>query len=621
MGEQFIDLFTAGAYALCARVFAALAAPSLAWLFYLLATIGLVFALVESAVEQRPGLWLRHLAAVSVSAVLTLVPQSIDLLELTYAAPGRVEQLFGTRVGAAPQITYWIERLGATAAASLRSLMHRQPALTVPGVAAQVADIASDPAILNDPQVKSNLEIWRRRVVPQILRDHPDLADQLQSADLTDALLNPAPGVADLVGARYADRAQAVRAALAGASIDLKATVQAQSALINQIAQDAGAAPWDVGYGPDASTSIRFAQHTPPISARPTITSAAYDDALQRAGALSNLLRTQLPQADQALTVASADQLYDDLGRSILYAAGVSIARDRAAQATIGSLCQRAGDTVCRSAMAPLIEASARLRVTEPDPYNQPGWTTLLQQPVTTLLLTITSLLLGTLSSLVVSVLPFALGIAKSMAIVVSMIGAWLLLWPGRAHVALSWMFGPISFVSLWSVLFNFWADLEPGLAQIASTVGDADHGSWSAGRAMSIAISLGYLGLPSLALGIIYGESGRALYHASARLETALLMAWHTRGSIAAFGRRWLVNSPMARRWNQRAYRAVGLGALRPARNSGAGARTSAARSGGTSARVPNGRIGVPQAPEPASAPDPGPPPAKRTRRPKAPP
>jgi hypothetical protein len=98
----------------------------------------------------------------------------------------------------------------------------------------------------------------------------------------------------------------------------------------------------------------------------------------------------------------------------------------------------------------------------------------------------------------------------------------------------------------------------------IATAVANSDEGSFSASRLMSIAIALGYMGLPSLALGVVYGESGRALYHASARLETALLMAWHTRGSIVAFGRRWLVNSPMVRRWNQRAYRAVGMGSLR---------------------------------------------------------
>ncbi len=44
MGEQFVDLFTAGAYALVGRIDAALASPSLAWLFYLLAAAGLIAA-------------------------------------------------------------------------------------------------------------------------------------------------------------------------------------------------------------------------------------------------------------------------------------------------------------------------------------------------------------------------------------------------------------------------------------------------------------------------------------------------------------------------------------------------------------------------------------------------
>jgi hypothetical protein len=206
--------------------------------------------------------------------------------------------------------------------------------------------------------------------------------------------------------------------------------------------------------------------------------------------------------------------------------------------------------------------------------------------------------MIGALSSLVVSVLPFALGVAKAIAIVVSMIGLWMLLWPGRARIAISWMVGPIAFVSLWSVLFNIWADIETWLSSIAALVGDAEHGSWSATRIMSIAISLGYLGLPSLALGVIYGESGRALYRASGRLENALMMAWHARHAMVAFGRRWLTASPLARRWNQRTYQAVGLGSLRSSR--AAGARTGAAKS----SRRGSGGAAPPKTPPAGAAP-----------------
>lgn len=568
MGEQYVDLFTAGAYALAGRLYAAVADASLAWVFYLLATAGMAFAIVQSALQRRPDLWLRHLAAVGLAAVLTLVPQRVELGDLTYGAPGQIEALFGTHTGAAPHLTYWIERLGATAAGALRSLTHRPAYLVVPGAAAQVADIVADPASLNDPQLKANLALWRRRVVPQILEENPALAQQVRAAGLESALQNPRPDAAVFVGAAAAADARAVRGLLAGSGLSLGGIVRSQSALLNQVADDAGADPWSAGATGDAA-SLRLVQ-APPASV-PRARSAAtpaFDDALLRADSLVRDLHDQLPSADAgaAVTVGGVDALYDLIGRSILYSAGSTLARDDAARAAIGSLCQRSGDTLCRGAMAPLIGASTHLRVAEADRYNTRSWTTWLQQPIATTLLTITALLLSTLASLVVAVLPFALGVAKSMAILISLIGAWLLLWPGRARVALSWMVGPISFVSLWSVLFDLWSDLEPALTQIAWVIGAADDSSYSARRLMSIAISLGYMGLPSLALGVVYGESGRALYHASARLETALQMAWHTRGSIAAFARRWVVNSPLVRRWNQRAYRAVGMGALRRA-------------------------------------------------------
>ena len=569
MGEQFIDLFTAGAYALVARMYLALASPSLSWLFLVLAAGGILFSLMESAFEQRPDLWLRHLIAVALGAVLTLMPQQVDLTALTYGAPGRIEAIFGTHSGAAPHLTYWIERLGSAAAVSLRSLTHQQAVFTVPGVAAQVDEIASDPATVNDAQLKANLEIWRRRVLPQILQAYPDFADRIRAAQLDSALRNPTPDAPAIVGPGAAAKSRAVQAALADANIDLPTMLKLEAPMLNEIASNAGATPWRIGTQGDDASDIRFSQRTSAAN-RSDETGNAFGDALRHADMLVDELDAQLPQSNNVVGVRAADQLYDLLGRSILYNAGVSISHSQALRGAIGSLCQRSGDGDCRLALSPVVVAASRLRVPDADRYNTGGWTTRVEQPITTTLLTITSSVLLTLSSLVVSVLPFALGVAKAMAIVISVLGAWLLLWPGRARIALSWMLGPISFVTLWTVFFNIWADIEPALSQIGSVAGDAENGSWSAGRAMSIAISLGYLGLPSLALGVIYGESGRALYHASARLETALMLAWHTRGTIASFGRRWLVNSPLARRWNQRAYRAVGLGTLRPPRSPG---------------------------------------------------
>jgi hypothetical protein len=77
-------------------------------------------------------------------------------------------------------------------------------------------------------------------------------------------------------------------------------------------------------------------------------------------------------------------------------------------------------------------------------------------------------------------------------------------------------------------------------------------------------------------AVRMLSGNALRALNHAGTRLETTLLMAWRTRRTIISFGRRWLTNSPLARRWNQRLYRGVGLGALRSARPPAPRARRS---------------------------------------------
>ena len=606
MGEQFVDLFTAGAYALVGRIDAALANPSLAWLFYLLAAAGLIAAMLQSAIAGQPIIWLRHLACLALASVLTLMPQRVDLTTLDYGAPGEVERLFGTRTGAAPHLTYWIERLGANATVNLRALTHQGPTFVVPGVAAQVDAITHDAALLDEPQLKANEIIWRQDLVPQILHDDPALAQRIAAGGLLPALLAPAPDAPQLIGTRPAAQAQAVQAALAGAGIDLGALLRAQAPLINQVTSDAGAQPWTIPAAPGTPAQIAFSLRS--AGAIPGLpwrlaNAPAYDDAIRHADALTATLRAQLPQADSAAPVSRIEDLYDRIGRSVFYDAAAGIAADGQAKAAIGSLCQRTSDANCALSMAPLLDTAARLRMPARDRYTTGNRTTWLEQPITTILLTIASVMLGTLATLVVAVLPFTLGVAKTIAILVSTIGCWMLLWPGRARVAVAWMVGPISFVSLWSVLFDLWADIEPALSQIGSLVGGAPHGSWSAGRAMSIAISLGYMGLPTLALGIVYGE-GRALYHASARMETALMTAWHARAAIISFSRHWIVNSPLGRRWNQRVYRAVGLGPLAASRG---GARTSPKASPPkTTARKPGNKTpGAARTPRPRKNPE----------------
>jgi len=587
MGEQYVDLFAAGAYAIEAKLLQALAQPSMAPIFYLLAAAGIIVSIIQSALEGATLLWLRHLVTVAVASVLILTPHRIELSDLTYAAPGTVEALFGTRTGAAPHLTYLVERFGAIVAGRVRDSMHGQPILTVPSVASQVEALASDPATLNDAQLRANLQIWREAIVPLLLSRHPDLRAAILNANLVSSLLNPAPSDESWVGLEMSRRASAVRVLLATSGFDLPAAVADESALLRKITDAAAADPWIAVSG---VARIRMALDPPPMVDPPASGSPGYYDAVSRGDALATSMIGQLPQTNGLTDVERIDQLHDLIGRSILYAAGVNYLREDSRLATLGSHCQRLGEAACHAAQAPLIQASAALRVPAADRYNTASFTTLLKQPLSTVLLAVASLLLGALASLIVAVLPFLLGVAKVIAILMSSIGLWMMLWPGRLRDAISWMVLPVAFVGLWSLLFTLWGDVETFLSALGSTVSHSDYGSFSAGRIMSIAISVGYLGLPAVALSILSGNALRALNHLGARLETALLMAWRTRRTAVSFGRRWLTNSPLARRWNQRVYRAVGLGTLRSTRpsaprprSSGASARATSSASGRT--------------------------------------
>jgi hypothetical protein len=592
VGEQYVDLFAAGAYALEAKLLGAFAQPSMAWVFYVLAAAGIITSILQSTLEGTNQLWLRHLATVALASVLILMPHRIDLSDLTYAAPGTVEKLFDTRIGAAPHITYFLERFGSIVTNRVHDLMHNKPVLSVPSIASQTYELASDPATLNDPQLKANLQAWRECIVPRLLSQNPQLAAMLRKKGLVSTLLNPAPSDATWVGSEIAGRAEAVRGLLASSGFDFVAAVADESTFLSKIMAGAGAEPWVVGAD---SVRISLTPEQPPTVDPPTDGSPAYYDAIAQGTALAQLMTNQLPLADLPVDLTRIEQLYDMLGRSILYTAGVKYMRDDSRLAIVGNHCQRMGQAACRRSQAQLLRASTALRAPASDQYNAASLTTWLKQPIATVLLAVAALLLSALSSLVVAVLPFLLGTAKAIAILMSTIGLWMMLWPGRLRDAISWMVLPVAFVALWGLLFNLWSDLESFLSAIGSIVGHSDYGSFSAGRIMSVAISVGYLGLPAVALSILSGNALRALNHAGARLETALLIAWRTRRTFVSAGRRWLTNSPMARRWNQRAYRAVGLGSLRASRPPTPRAQRSGAQA---APAVPAATAGAPAAP-----------------------
>lgn len=610
MGEQFLDLFAAGGYALAGRLMLGLGGNSMAWLFYLLASAGLLYSIAQSALGGRPDLWLRHLVAVGMASLLISAPMQVDLPALTYAAPGRVESIFGSRTGAAPHLTYAVERLGAALAAQVRDMMGARPALAVPGVVAQVSDLVTDPALLDDPQLRANLDLWRRRIVPQLLLDDPALEARLRAANLMQLLMQPTVGDARFVDASTVARVQRLQTELASTSANLAALVNLEDASLRRITDVAGADPWQVADADASTVSIRFSRAL--AGSDPTdggsAAQGAYAEALQRGTKLATDMIALLPDADQARDVGSFGDLYGRLAGATLAVAGSGYLGASNRLAVLGSLCQRAGDDACRAAQAPLPQTAGYLKVPERDAYNAPTATTWIKESIATGLLAVASALTGSLASLVVAVLPFMLGIAKAIAIVLSVIGVWMLLWPGRMMTALAWIIGPIAFVSLWSILFGIWAGVEGFLSSLASVVGSSDHGSWSAGRIMSIALSLGYLGLPTLALHILFGTAHAALAHGGRQLETAMQLGIRHTPAILTTGRRWLWRSPLAQRINRKIYSKVGLGVLAARRRTAVKTRppraTPAAAARGAAETSPGGpAAATPAATPPSSA------------------
>jgi len=253
----------------------------------------------------------------------------------------------------------------------------------------------------------------------------------------------------------------------------------------------------------------------------------------------------------------------------------------------LGSLVQRIGNQQALLNQFTVYQQAENIYQPEVDQYNTFHFSTFFYQPISTVLLALGSGLVDSICKLVISIMPFCLGVAKALAILMSVIGVWMLLWPGRFMLAMQWMIGPIAFVGLWNIFFNIWSQIEGSLSAIASVVGGSPHGSWSAGRIMSLALSLGYLGLPTLARHILWGSAHAVLQHGGDQVPHTLQQGKMTAGYWGKSSYQWLRHSPAARRVMQRMYSTVGLGTLkrrvssRMGKKSASGGATNATATG----------------------------------------
>jgi len=242
VGEQYLDLFCAGAYALCSKLMLGLSAVSMNWLFFVLATVGIIYSIYQSLLGIGQHFWIRHLVCVAIASLMVSVPIAIPLNQLDYAAPGKIEALMNTSIGGAPILTWVTDQFFRSLNRSVRIILSGGvPTVGIPGIVAQSDELMANPRILNDVQLRANLIAWKSYVLPRLLQQDPRLMNAITLNHWQTLAQNPKSS--DVRFNADAQNVQNFVQMLNAISLDIVEAQQTTQVMINTSARRLGATP------------------------------------------------------------------------------------------------------------------------------------------------------------------------------------------------------------------------------------------------------------------------------------------------------------------------------------------------------------------------------------------
>ncbi len=491
-------------------------------LVLVLASISLGWALVRpSTHDDNPYGFAGQALAVAVFMVLFYGARPVDL-----------SSVVGTRLGssavndgAAPWPTWFADEIGQTVNDSVRKLIAGDTTYLVPMLSSAVREAATDLGTLADKQAAANLSAWRL-VAAAALSADSTLAGKIKADNLMDRLMNPVS-----LDPQYASTPSVVQmnqvVALLGStapSASLHQLVCVNAAALNKITNDYGATNWvnsdptcnpavpgainvDI-LGPTTLSAVAQAQGAPSFG-DPNMASKA----AKGAAAIGALIASHAGQTGQT-TFSNLGELYRSIGAGSLVSAAVQAAQDGGFKVLLGEQCQQKGDAICANTFASAYrELSQAVDATDQQVKGKElSWWERLKSGVWKIVAgsigAVVGFLMNLFAKLVAALSPFCIALARSIAVILSVLGLFLLLLPNRARDAVTMMLGPITFANLWGLLFVVWwkvgelfNDWGFKLFQDAETFsGDGI----SAAATIQFAVAVGYVSLPAIAWGIV---------------------------------------------------------------------------------------------------------------------
>jgi hypothetical protein len=529
------------------------------YLFMVLASLSIAWTIARPTyMDDKPGMVVGHILAVVVATVLFYGMKVVDLSTTIGSKLGGAALV----AGAAPLPTYWVDAIGQVATDMVKRAVTADPSgatLLVPMISHTVRNATADPSNLADKQAAANLSAWRL-IASAAMNADSTFAAKIRAQKLTDALMNPVVPDAAYVSTKDVAAGASVKALLAtlAPEASLPNLVCMNIAALSKITNEYGAGDW-VPSSPDcislgggsvsvpivsAVTRDGIARATsvgpfpdPKISAKATVGADTVRDLVT-----TNSIRTG------ASDFATPEQLYDSIGSGTLVSVAVQAAQDDGFKVLLGEQCQQKSAAVCKQSFSPAYASTAQAVSAQDETVTGPKlgiWETIKGGGVKVLAAMmgwLVSTVMNIFAALVAALTPFGLAMARTIAVVLSLIGIFVLLLPGRAKDGIILLIAPAAFANLWGIFFVAWwwiaerlFEWGNGLWEMPAHFGDGI----AAMAAIKFVVAVGYSVLPYFAWKIVSGQvhqlsAGRGMVGAlKPAAMLAMLQAYKTAGSV----------------------------------------------------------------------------------------
>jgi len=502
------------------------------WIFLVLASASLAYtALLTTADREAPYAFFRQLVAVAVAGVLLYGYHPVDLTSVT---GNRLTLGSGSSAsqGAAPLPTFLVDSVGSALTDTAKTIVASPNDYLIPMLTEAVHEATANPANLADRQVMANLSIWRR-VAAAAMQADSTLAQAIQHQGLFNRLQNPVPASPDYSSAAAVAQMNQVVSLLDAASQNAsqERLVCENGSALASLAADYGGAPW-VSNGGCADSSgggvtlhvvgdITLAAINQATAPAKTTDTVAAGKAAQGVAAISRLISDNNAAITQT-TFGKLSDVYRALGAGAVVSSAVQVAHDDSFKVLLGEQCTRQGVASCLSEFAAGVPALGQ-EVDSLDARNKGWWSRTkdwfqggLWRNIGGTLAYIVGCFMTLFAKLVAVLTPFGIAMARAVAIILSILGIYLLLLPGRVGEGIKWMIGPIAWAHVWGVLFIFWWKIsEAFLTWGRQVFWDATtlSGDGISGAAViQFVVAVGYTSLPVMAWHLVFSMPERLM-------------------------------------------------------------------------------------------------------------